>query len=133
MWRSKPPTAAEVRKHPWWWSRIPSPCSHGSAYRIFHLQVRNGNVIDVEDADEPFDPESCKWTPVQMAGDAMWRSGLPAAAEVRGYSWWWNRAPDGRLDLILLKVRGKIIYYGLGHPLGKWAPCTPPPYPDPAR
>ncbi len=132
-WRPIPPNADDVREHPWWWSRIQSPCSHGNAYRIFHLQVRNGNVIDVEDADSLFEPESCDWTPVQMVNDEMWRSGLPTAAEVRGYSWWWNRAPDGRLDVILLKVRGKDVDYGLGHPLGEWAPCTPPPYPDPAR
>ncbi len=71
----------------------------------------------------------------------MWRPIPPTAFEVRKHPWWWNRSPDGEIDVLYLKVTGGNdvfhVEHGLiiehGSPSGEWAPCTPPPYPDPVR
>ncbi len=74
-------------------------------------------------------------------GFSAWRPIPPNADDVREHPWWWNRMPDGDLRVTCLKVtRGNDILdveSGLiiehGNSPGDWAPCTPPPYPDPAR
>lgn len=72
-WRIAPPSADEVREHPWWWNRSPNGTRH-----VLHLDVNLGSdvIIDVEEAAAHdcggrFDPDAWpgEWAPCLPPGE----------------------------------------------------------------